>query len=116
MIAIDDCQRLGGDHLWDRRLQIVAERLQQTAVKLNLPVLAVWPDLQSGSFGPAQSWGEKLASPDVVLVMERDLKRTDAVDEARQPTILHVVKNRGGEKGRLVYEFVPGFATFIEAP
>ena len=117
MIIIDDCQRLdGGDHVGDTRLQIIAEQLQQTARKLNLPVLAVWPDLASGSGALAQSWGEKVASPDVVLVMERDATRIKAMNELGQATILHVVKNRGGEKGRLAYDFVPAFAAFTETP
>jgi len=42
MIVIDDCQRLAGiDHAWDIRLQIIAERLQPTALKFNLPVLSL---------------------------------------------------------------------------
>ena len=60
--------------------------------------------------------GEKTASPDVVLVMDRDSTRRQPADELRQAIILHVVKNRGGEKGRLAYEFVLAFATFIETP
>jgi len=117
MIIIDDCQRLdGGDHVGDTRLQIIAEQLQQTVRKLNLPVLAVWPDLASGSGALAQSWGEKVASPDVVLVMERDATRIKAMNELGQAMILHVVKNRGGEKGRLAYDFVPAFAAFTETP
>lgn len=48
--------------------------------------------------------------------MDRDSTRTHSMDELRQAIVLHVVKNRGGEKGRLAYEFVPAFATFIETP
>ncbi|HEX5604929.1 MAG TPA: hypothetical protein VFY96_00345, partial [Candidatus Binatia bacterium] len=115
MIVIDDCQRLKGvDHAWDTRLQIIAEELQQTARKFNLPVLAVWPDLASGSGALAQSWSEKAASPDVVLVMDRDATRTNAMNELRQAIILHLVKNRGGEKGRLAYDFATAFAAFTE--
>ena len=114
MIVIDDCQRLNGVHqARDARLQIIAEQLQQTALKFKLPVLAVWPDLEGGS-SAAQRWAEKTASPDVVLVMERDSTQRQSVDELRQAIILHVVKNRGGEKGRLAYEFAPAFATFTE--
>jgi len=117
MIVIDDCQRLDGiDHAWDIRLQIIAELLQQTALKFNLPVLAVWPDLESGSAALAQRWAEKAASPNVVLVMDGDSTRNHSMDELRQAIVLHVVKNRGGEKGRLAYEFVPAFATFTETP
>jgi len=114
MIVIDDCQRLNGVHqARDARLQIIAEQLQQTALKFKLPVLAVWPDLEGGS-SAAQRWAEKTASPDVVLVMERDSTQRQSVDELRQAIILRVVKNRGGEKGRLAYEFAPAFATFTE--
>ncbi|HEY1234414.1 MAG TPA: DnaB-like helicase C-terminal domain-containing protein, partial [Candidatus Binatia bacterium] len=117
MIVIDDCQRLDGvDQAWDVRLQIIAEQLQQTALKFKLPMLAVWPDLESDSAAPAQKWADKTASPDVVLVMERDSTRRQPVDELRQAIILHVVKNRGGEKGRLAYEFAPASATFTETP
>jgi replicative DNA helicase len=117
MIVIDDCQRLdGANQAWDVRLQIVAEQLQQTALKFNLPVLAVWPDLESGHAAPAQKWAEKTASPDVVLVMDRDLTRRQPMNELSQAIILHVVKNRGGEKGRLAYDFVAAFAAFTETP
>ena len=66
-------------------------------------MLAVWPDLESGSAALAQRWAEKAASPNVVLVMDRDSTRTHSMDELRQAIVLHVVKNRGGEKGRLAY-------------
>lgn len=117
MIVIDDCQRLDGvNQAWDVRLQIITEQLQRTALNFKLPVLAVWPDLESGSAAPAQKWAEKTASPDVVLVMDRDSTRRHPVDELRQAIVLHLVKNRGGEKGRLAYDFVPAFATFTETP
>jgi replicative DNA helicase len=117
MIVIDDCQRLGrADQPMETRLQIIAEQLQQSAHKFNLPVLATWPDLGTGSGALAQRWGEKLASPDVVLVMERDSTRSHAIDELRQAITLHVVQNRGGEKGCLAYDFVAAFAAFTEVP
>lgn len=117
MIVIDDCQRLGrADQPVETRLQIIAEQLQQTALKFNLPVLATWTDLETGSGALAQRWGEKLASPDVVLVMERDSTRSHAIDELHQAITLHVVKNRGGEKGCLAYDFVAAFAAFTEVP
>ena len=46
--------------------------------------------------------------------MDRDSTRNQPVDELRQAITLHVVKNRGGEKGRLAYDFVPAFAAFTE--
>jgi hypothetical protein len=73
-----------------------------------------WEKLKRGAL--AQRWGEKLASPDVVLVMERDSTRSHAIDELRQAITLHVVKNRGGEKGCLAYDFVAAFAAFTEVP
>jgi replicative DNA helicase len=48
--------------------------------------------------------------------MERDATRIKAMNELGQAMILHVVKNRGGEKGRLAYDFVPAFAAFTETP
>ena len=90
--------------------------MQQTALKFKLPVLAVWPDLESGSAAPAQKWAEKTASPDVVLVMDRDVTHRAPVEELRQAIVLHVVKNRGGEKGRLAYDFAPASAEFTEKP
>lgn len=117
MIVVDDCQRLDGvNQAWDLRLQIIAEQLQQTALKFKLPLLAVWPDLESGSAAPAQKWAEKTASPDVVLVMDRDSTQRASVEELRQAIVLHVVKNRGGEKGRLAYDFAPASAEFTEKP
>jgi len=48
--------------------------------------------------------------------MERDSTRSRAIDEVRQAITLHVVKNRGGEKGCLAYDFVAAFAAFTEVP
>jgi replicative DNA helicase len=116
MIVIDDCQRLGDVHQdLDARLPIIAEQLQQTAVTLNLPVFAIWPGLESTRTMPAQTWSERVASTDVILVMENNLERTKKLTEPNQAIILHIVKNRGGEKGRLAFDFHPAFAKFAEA-
>jgi replicative DNA helicase len=114
MIVVDDCQRLGAaDQPLDVRLPIIAEQLQETAVSLNAPVLAVWPSLD-GAGMPAQAWGEKVASPDAILVLEKDLERSNKLTEPNQAVTLHIVKNRGGEKGKLAYDFFPVFARFSE--
>jgi len=116
MIVIDDCQRIARvDQPLETRLQIVAEQLHQTARTLNVPVFAVWPDLESVSSAVAQSWSERVAAPDVVLVMKRDSTRSSTPNELSQAIVLHVVKNRGGEKGQLAYDFMPAFAIFTEA-
>jgi replicative DNA helicase len=115
MIVIDDCQRLGDtDRSLDMRLPIVVEQLQQTAINLNVPVLAVWPNLEAKSGMPAQAWREKVASPNVVLVMEKDLERSKKLTEPNQAITLHIVKNRGGEKGKLAFDFYPAFSKFTE--
>jgi len=36
------------------------------------------------------------------------------MDELRQAITLQVVKSRGGEKGRLAYDFAAAFAAFTE--
>jgi len=114
--VIDDCQRLGpADQTLDARLPRITEELQQLAVRLGLPVLAVWPHLESGKTA-AQAWSEKVANPDVILVMESDSERSKKLTEPNQAITLHIVKNRGGEKGRLAYNFFPSFARFDEVP
>jgi len=80
-----------------------------------VPVFAVWPDLESGNSAVAQSWSERVAAPDVVLVMKRDSTRSSTTNELSQAIVLHVVKNRGGEKGQLAYDFMPAFARFTAA-
>jgi len=31
-----------------------------------------------------------------------------------QALTLHIIKNRGGEKGKLAFDFVPAFSKFVE--
>lgn len=115
MAVIDDCQRLGpADQTLDARLPRITEELQQLAVRLSVPVFAVWPNLESASTR-AHAWSEKVANPDVVLVMENDSERSKKLTEPNQAITLHIVKNRGGEKGRLAYDFFPPSARFEEA-
>ena len=114
-VVIDDCQRLGrGDQTLIDRFPIVAEQLQQTALDLSLPILAVWPDL-GGAEAQPETWCAKVAGPDVILVLEKDLPRTKTLTEPNQALTLHIVKNRGGEKGKLAFDFHPAFSKFAEA-
>ena len=47
--------------------------------------------------------------------MESDLERTKKLTEPNQAITLNIVKNRGGERGSLAFEFYPAFAKFAEA-
>jgi replicative DNA helicase len=76
-VVIDDCQRLGGlDQPLAARLPFVAEQLQETAVKLRTSVFAVWPNLRDIAESHPQVWAEKVASANVILVLENDRERT----------------------------------------
>ena len=61
------------------------------------------------------AWADKTPSADVVLVLENDLERTKKLTEPNQAVSLHIVKNRGGEKGKLAFDFFPAFSKFVEA-
>ena len=114
MIVIDDCQRLGNSELkLTDRLALVVDELQRTAVTLEIPILAVYPDWGEDRSLP-QIWSDRAPSADVILVMEIDLERTKKLIEPNQSLMLHIVKNRGGEKGKLAFEFVPAFSKFTE--
>lgn len=114
LIVIDDCQRLGpADQVPDARLPIVSEQLQALAASLKTPLIATWPDLD-GNAGSVQRWSEKIPGADVVLVMQSDSQRTQKITEPNQAIVLHIVKNRGGEKGKLAYDFFPGSSSFKE--
>ena len=45
----------------------------------------------------------------------KDLARTKQLTEPNQAIALHIVKNRGGEKVQLAFDFYPSFAKFTEA-
>jgi len=47
--------------------------------------------------------------------METDLERTKKLIEPNQALTLHIVKNRGGERGSLAFEFCPAVSRFGEA-
>lgn len=116
LIVIDDCQRLGAhQQSLEARLPLVVEQAQRAAVNLRAPLIAVWPDLDANSGIPPQRWGERCPGADAVLVMEKDLKRSEKLSEPNQAMVVHIVKNRGGEKGRLAFDFQPGFSRFREA-
>lgn len=115
MVVIDDCQRLGNieQKLTDRVAPVVDE-LQRAAMTLRIPILAVCPDLRGNRSTLPQMWSDRAPSADVILVMEIDLERTKKLIEPNQALTLHIIKNRGGEKGKLAFEFVPAFSKFTE--
>lgn len=118
MVAIDDSQRLGSRDLpIEARLPIVAEELQGMAARLQLCLLATWPDLWQDRPGLAPSeWAGRVAGADVILVMENDAERTKKLTEPARAVNLHIVKNRGGERGALAFDFMPPFSKFTEVP
>ena len=115
MVVIDDCQRLGNieQKLTDRVAPVVDE-LQRAAMTLRIPILAICPDLREDRMTLPQMWSDRAPSADVILVMEIDLERTKKLIEPNQALTLHIIKNRGGEKGKLAFEFVPAFSKFTE--
>jgi replicative DNA helicase len=115
MVVIDDSQRLeSGDQSRGDRLANITEQLQSIAVNRNIPVLAVWPELMEETKSSPYTWADKTPSADVILVLEKDLGRTKKLTEPNQAVNLHIIKNRGGEKGKLAFEFVPPFSKFTE--
>jgi len=116
LAVVDDCQRLGNRELPARdRLALITERLQRAAVNLKIPILAVWPDLGEQPDTAPQAWAERVPDADVILVVEKDRERTKKLTEPNQAITLHIVKNRGGERGKLALDFYPALAKFVEA-
>ena len=116
IIVIDDCQRLGdARQQLDARLPVVIEQLHELAAHCQAPLLATWPDLNTNAGQMPQRWSENIPNADVVLVMQMDLERTKKLTEPNQAIVLHIVKNRGGEKGELAFDFFPSFSRFKEA-
>jgi replicative DNA helicase len=114
-VVIDDCQRLGQrDQALAARLPIIAEQLQETAVNLKMPIFATWPNLGEIVESQPQAWSERVASPDVILVLEKDSERSRKLTEPNQALTLHIVKNRSGEKGKLDLDFNPAVSKFVE--
>jgi replicative DNA helicase len=115
-VVIDDCQRLDDKtQSIETRMPIVIEQLQEFAVNIKLPLLAIWPDVSADGPIPPQAWSDKVASADVIMVMEKDLARTKQLTEPTHSITLHIVKNRGGERGKLAFDFSPAFCRFAEA-
>jgi len=115
MVAIDDCQRLKcHEPELTRRLAMVANELQETALRRHIPILAVWPNLREEHSSLPQIWSDRAPSADVILVMTSDLQRSKKLTEPNQAVTLHIVKNRGGESGQLAFEFYPAFSQFVE--
>lgn len=113
MVIIDDSQVLGEAGLsLDARLPLVAERLEDLAMRLDMPVLATWPDLEPAQ--APQHWAERTAGANVVMVMREDAERTKQLTEPKQAITLHIVKNRDGEKGTLRFDFSPALSQFTE--
>jgi replicative DNA helicase len=116
MVVIDDCQRLGaGDQPLEARLPFVTEQLQSLAKDANAALFAVWPDLRENGGVAPQTWAERALGADVVMVIEEDAERTKKLSEPNQALTLNVVKNRGGERGKLAFDFLPAFSQFVEA-
>jgi replicative DNA helicase len=113
MAVIDDSQRLGdANSSFEARLPLIAESLQAMAMRLDLPILATWPDLHPAD--ASQHWAERTAGANVVMVMREDAERKPP-SGSQHAIALHVVKNRGGEKAVLHFDFSPASAKFIEA-
>jgi replicative DNA helicase len=113
--VIDDCQRLGDPaQPFQVRLPLLTERLYSLAKNMNAALLAVLPDLgENGNIAP-QIWAEKALGADVVMVTEPDPERMKKLSEPAQAINIHIVKNRGGERGSLSFDFHPAFAKFTE--
>lgn len=113
LVVVDDCQRLGDANIAiEARLPMVVEQLQELAKNFNLPLLAIWPDLEPNT--PLQAWADNVANADVIMVMGKDSARTKQLTEPNQAVTLHIVKNRGGDRGQLAFESQPAFAKFVE--
>lgn len=112
MVAIDDSQRLGdANSSFEARLPLVAESLQALAMRLDLPILATWPDLEPAQ--APQRWAERTAGANVVMVMREDAGRKHP--DSTRALALHVVQNRAGEKATLRYDFSATLSKFTEA-
>src|SRR5215475_4142645 len=82
MVVMDDCQSLGNaeQKLTDRVAPVVDE-LQRAALSLQIPIMAVCPDLREDRRSLPQAWSDRAPSADVIMVMEIDLERTKRLIE-----------------------------------
>jgi replicative DNA helicase len=114
--VVDDCQRLDvSSRCLDQRLRLIAERIQGAALRLQIPILGVWPELGDEPELPPEAWSERVPNVDVIMVLKKDPERTKKLTLPNQALTLHIVKNRGGEKGKLAFDLFPAFARFAEA-
>jgi replicative DNA helicase len=111
IVVIDDCQRLGGG---PNPLAGVGDQLQSLAKKLGAPIIAVCSDVSSQCETLPAAWADRVPAADVILLMESDPKEMANTTAASRLIRLHVVKNRGGERGNLAFDFFPAFAKFVE--
>jgi replicative DNA helicase len=113
--VIDDCQRVGDlAQPLRARLLLLTEQLYALAKNLNAALLAVLPDVRDNRELAPPTWPENASGADVVMVMEPDAERMEKLSELPQAINIHLVKNRGGERGRLSFAFHPAFARFTE--
>jgi replicative DNA helicase len=116
IVVIDDSQRLGaGEHSLEARLPLACEQLKSVAKTLNAALFAVWPDLRENGEVAPQTWAERALAADVVMVLQEDPEQTKRLMGPAQAMSLHVVKNRGGDRGKLCFDFQPAFSRFVEA-
>jgi replicative DNA helicase len=108
LAIIDDAQRLGdGSIAIDARLPLVVERLSDLAARLELPLLATWPESDRD---PPQRWAERAPGAAAVMVL-RDNGSSDAFTRRLE---LHIVKNRGGEKAKVAFDFTENLSKIIQ--
>ena len=117
MAVIDECQCLGerGSSL-DARLPLIAEQLENLAMRLDMPLIATWPNLKASAspkIAP-EEWAERVAGANTIIVMEEDAERTRQFTEPKRAVTLHIVKNRGGERATIHFDFSPGLSKLTE--
>ena len=114
MVVIDDCQRLGNiEQKLTDRVALVVDELQRAAVTLQIPILAVCPDLREDHSLP-QIWSDRVAK------RGRDLSHGDrfGTDQKTHRTQSsahpphHKEPRRG--KGQTGLRIRPGFSKFTE--
>jgi hypothetical protein len=113
IVVIDDCQRLGAG-AGPNRPSAMADQLQSMAKKLGAPMIAVCSDARHPREALPAVWVDRIPAADVILLMEADPKEIETVTASSRLIRLHVVKNRGGERGELAFDFFPAFAKFVE--
>jgi replicative DNA helicase len=115
LVVIDDCQRLGvGEQPIQARVALVTEELRALAKRLDVALLAIWPDFREHGAVAPQIWADRAVAADVVMILQEDMERTKKLVEPARAMNIHIVKNRGGDRGRLFFEFEPAFSRFTE--